>query len=127
MWFWVHQTFPKLGACAWQDGYSVFSVSKSQEEGVKKYIAGQAEHHKKEDFKTELFRLLRAMESSSTSSTCLIDPFRVVVPALPPPLPGRCPQRTLLSTGCASARFAVAPLHPRLQPSAPLGRCAFAA
>ena len=57
---WVHDTFPKLGAFAWQEGYSVFSVSKSQEEGLKKYIAGQAEHHKKEDFNSELLRILRA-------------------------------------------------------------------
>ena len=57
---WVHETFPALGAFAWQEGYSVFSVSKSQEQAVKKYIAGQAEHHKKEDFKAELLRLLRA-------------------------------------------------------------------
>jgi putative transposase len=59
---WVHETFPTLGAFAWQEGYSVFSVSKSQEPVVKKYIAGQAAHHKKEDFKTELLRLLRAHE-----------------------------------------------------------------
>jgi REP element-mobilizing transposase RayT len=57
---WVHDTFPALGAFAWQEGYSVFSVSKSQEEAVKKYIASQQEHHKKEDFKSELLRLLRA-------------------------------------------------------------------
>jgi REP element-mobilizing transposase RayT len=56
---WVHETFPALEAFAWQEGYSVFSVSKSQEEAVKKYIAGQAEHHRKEDFKTELLRSLR--------------------------------------------------------------------
>lgn len=59
---WVHQTFPNLAAFAWQEGYSAFSVSKSQEEAVKKYIAGQAEHHKHEDFKTELLRFLRAHE-----------------------------------------------------------------
>jgi REP element-mobilizing transposase RayT len=59
---WVHDTFPNLGAFAWQEGYSVFTVSKSQEAAVKKYIAGQAEHHRKEDFKTELLRLLRAHE-----------------------------------------------------------------
>lgn len=59
---WVHQSFPGLGAFAWQEGYSAFSVSKSQEEGVKKYIAGQADHHKKEDFKSELLRFLRAHE-----------------------------------------------------------------
>jgi putative transposase len=57
---WVHDTFSQLDAFAWQEGYSVFSVSKSQEEAVKKYIAGQAEHHKKEDFKSELLRLLCA-------------------------------------------------------------------
>jgi REP element-mobilizing transposase RayT len=59
---WIHQTFPKLSAFAWQEGYSVFSVSKSQEQAVKRYIANQAEHHKKEDFKSELLRLLRAHE-----------------------------------------------------------------
>ncbi|NOT01790.1 MAG: IS200/IS605 family transposase [Phycisphaerales bacterium] len=57
---WVHDTFPTLGAFAWQEGYSAFSVSKSQEGAVKKYIAAQAEHHKKEDFTSELLRLLRA-------------------------------------------------------------------
>lgn len=28
---WVHQTLPNLRAFAWQEGYAVFSVSKSQE------------------------------------------------------------------------------------------------
>lgn len=57
---WVHDEFPLLEAFAWQEGYSVFSVSKSQEQAVKNYIAGQAEHHRKEDFNSELLRLLRA-------------------------------------------------------------------
>lgn len=57
---WIHNEFQALHEFAWQEGYSVFSVSKSQEEAVKKYIAGQAEHHKKEDFKSELLRILRA-------------------------------------------------------------------
>ncbi len=57
---WVHERYPNLGAFAWQEGYSAFSVSKSQEEAVKKYIAVQAEHHKKEDFTSELLRILRA-------------------------------------------------------------------
>ena len=57
---WIHDTLPALGAFAWQEGYSVFSVSKSQEEAVKKYVASQHEHHKREDFKSELLRLLRA-------------------------------------------------------------------
>ncbi|MBY0307699.1 MAG: IS200/IS605 family transposase [Phycisphaerales bacterium] len=59
---WVHDTFPTLGAFAWQEGYSVFTVSKSQEGAVKAYIAGQRKHHKKEDFKSELLRMLRLHE-----------------------------------------------------------------
>lgn len=59
---WIHDTFPDLCEFAWQEGYGVFSVSKSQEESVKKYIAEQAEHHRKEDFKSELLRTLRAHE-----------------------------------------------------------------
>ncbi|MBY0263374.1 MAG: hypothetical protein K2Q20_13585 [Phycisphaerales bacterium] len=35
-------------------------MSKSQEGVVKRYIAGQAEHHRREDFKSELLRILRA-------------------------------------------------------------------
>ncbi len=57
---WVHQEFPNLRAFRWQDGYSVFSVSKSQEDLVKRYIANQPEHHRKEDFQSELRRLLLA-------------------------------------------------------------------
>ena len=34
-------------------------MSRSQEQAVKSYLAGQAEHHKKEDFKSELPRILR--------------------------------------------------------------------
>jgi len=56
---WIHDTFPTLGAFAWQEGYGVFSVSKSREEAVKRYIAGQAEHHGKEDFRSEYMRMLR--------------------------------------------------------------------
>lgn len=37
-----------------------FSGSKSQEPAVKKYIGHQEEHHRKEDFKSEMLRFLRA-------------------------------------------------------------------
>jgi putative transposase len=57
---WIHDTFSTLADFQWQEGYSVFTVSKSQEPAVKHYIAGQREHHHKEDFKSELLRLLRA-------------------------------------------------------------------
>lgn len=56
---WVHQTFANAAAFAWQEGYSVFSVSKSVESDVKSYIENQAEHHKKRDFKEELLAMLR--------------------------------------------------------------------
>lgn len=55
---WIHDTFPSLSEFAWQEGYSVFSVSKSQETNVKAYIASQAQHHKSEGFKSELLRML---------------------------------------------------------------------
>ncbi len=57
---WIHDTFPNLSTFAWQEGYSAFTVSKSQEPAVKNYIASQHEHHRQEDFRTELLRLLRA-------------------------------------------------------------------
>jgi putative transposase len=57
---WVHDTMPRHERFAWQEGYSVFSVSKSQEQAVKDYIAGQREHHRALDSRSELLRLLRA-------------------------------------------------------------------
>jgi putative transposase len=57
---WLHANFPPLASFAWQEGYSAFSVSKSQENAVKAYIARQREHHQQEDFKSELMRLLEA-------------------------------------------------------------------
>lgn len=57
---WMHQTFVDAAAFAWQEGYAVFSVSKSAEPDVKQYIEDQVEHHKKRDFKEELLVLLRA-------------------------------------------------------------------
>lgn len=57
---WIHETWPELAEFAWQEGYAAFSVSKSQEDAVRRYILGQREHHAKEAFKPELLRLLRA-------------------------------------------------------------------
>ena len=37
----------------WQSGYGIFSVSESNAERVKQYIANQAEHHKKSSFQDE--------------------------------------------------------------------------
>ena len=57
---WMHETFPALSAFAWQEGYAAFSVSKSQEPAVRQYIERQAEHHAREDYRSELARMLRA-------------------------------------------------------------------
>ena len=43
----------------WQGGYADFSVSKSNLEQVKQYIAGQEEHHRKRNFEQEFVTLLR--------------------------------------------------------------------
>lgn len=39
---------------AWQEGFSVFSVSRSVAAKVETYIRNQKEHHKKRDFAEEL-------------------------------------------------------------------------
>ena len=43
----------------WQRGDAVFSVSQSNLEQVKEYIAHQEEHHRKMTFQDELRTLLR--------------------------------------------------------------------
>jgi REP element-mobilizing transposase RayT len=42
----------------WQTGYGAFSVSPSQLESVKRYIAGQKEHHRTQGFQDEFRKLL---------------------------------------------------------------------
>jgi putative transposase len=42
----------------WQEGYGVFSYSKSHINNVYRYIANQEEHHKKQTFKKEYVELL---------------------------------------------------------------------
>jgi REP element-mobilizing transposase RayT len=47
----------------WQGGYADFSVSQSNLEQVKQYIASQEEHHRKTTFQDELRTLLRKHET----------------------------------------------------------------
>ena len=47
-------------AFAWQEGYGAFSVSPSQIDGVKRYIANQAIHHAKRSYDDEFAAMLRA-------------------------------------------------------------------
>ncbi len=56
---WIHEEFPHLQNFGWQDGYGVFSVSKSQAPDVIEYIKKQREHHKKQTFEDEYVSLLK--------------------------------------------------------------------
>jgi REP element-mobilizing transposase RayT len=56
---WIHQTFPELKLFAWQSGYGAFTVSYSNTETVKHYIANQAEHHRQRTFQEEFVEFLR--------------------------------------------------------------------
>jgi REP element-mobilizing transposase RayT len=44
----------------WQEGYGAFSVSPSQTNTVVRYIANQAEHHRKRSFEDEILFLLKS-------------------------------------------------------------------
>ena len=50
---WIHETFPKHRLFEWQKGYGAFSIGISEVTRTINYINSQAEHHKKQDFKSE--------------------------------------------------------------------------
>jgi REP element-mobilizing transposase RayT len=56
---WIHETFPNLSGFAWQTGYGAFTVSYSNADGVKQYIANQAEHHRVRTFQEEFVEFLK--------------------------------------------------------------------
>lgn len=56
---WIHGEFPHLKNFAWQDGYGVFTVSKSNVPEVIEYIKNQREHHTKQTFEDEYISLLK--------------------------------------------------------------------
>ncbi len=55
-WLKSQKEFPRFEA--WQDGYSVFSVSYDDKGELVEYIKNQVEHHRKESFVDEYKRLL---------------------------------------------------------------------
>ncbi len=59
---WVHQTFSELRGFSWQNGYGAFSVSASSLPGVKRYLAGQEEHHRRRTFQEEFVEFLKRHE-----------------------------------------------------------------
>jgi putative transposase len=56
---WVHEEFGH-NAFAWQGGYCAITVSPSQIDRVKRYIASQMEHHRVKSFKDEYLELIDA-------------------------------------------------------------------
>jgi len=58
----VHESFSNLRAFAWQEGYGAFSVSKSDEQRVIRYVKDQERHHAKRTFKEEFISLLEKHE-----------------------------------------------------------------
>jgi REP element-mobilizing transposase RayT len=56
---WIHETFTQHTGFAWQTGYGAFSVSYSNLHQVRKYIAGQAEHHRTRTFQEEFIAFLK--------------------------------------------------------------------
>ena len=55
---WIHESYSQLRRFAWQEGYGAFSVSKSEENRVVRYVSNQENHHRKRTFKEELIGLL---------------------------------------------------------------------
>jgi putative transposase len=56
---WIHDEFSNLCLFAWQDGYGIFSVSKSQVPEVIRYIENQRQHHTGVTFEEEYISLLK--------------------------------------------------------------------
>ena len=57
---WMHDVFPELKTFSWQRGYGAFTVSHSNVDEVRRYIAHQKEHHKKTSFRDEFIQFLNA-------------------------------------------------------------------
>lgn len=56
---WIKTKGSALTSFRWQGGYGAFSVSHSNVSRVRRYIAGQEEHHRKWSFQDEFRRLLQ--------------------------------------------------------------------
>lgn len=56
---WINDNKFVTGKFQWQEGFGVFSYSKSQLNTVIAYIENQENHHKKQSFKEEYIQLLK--------------------------------------------------------------------
>jgi putative transposase len=55
---WIHEEFPALAEFQWQAGYGAFSVSQSNVDAVKAYLANQEAHHRTKTFQEEFREML---------------------------------------------------------------------
>ena len=56
---WIKTKGGMYSKFAWQNGYGAFSVSSSKVDAVKRYIAGQKEHHREVTFIEEFLEFLQ--------------------------------------------------------------------
>jgi putative transposase len=59
---WVKKKDKNLAEFAWQGGYGIFSIGFSQIGSVRRYIAGQEQHHRKVSFQDEFRLFLKRYE-----------------------------------------------------------------
>jgi REP element-mobilizing transposase RayT len=59
---WIKTKGEEFRDFQWQNGYGAFSVSRSNAEIVKKYIANQKEHHRRQTFQDEFRVFLKKHE-----------------------------------------------------------------
>ena len=59
---WIKTKSNTLSNFAWQNGYGVFSVGKSEIDNVKAYVFNQEEHHRKRSFQDEFRLFLKEYE-----------------------------------------------------------------
>jgi hypothetical protein len=59
---WINQNNWYQGKFKWQNGFGVFSYSRSQIDLVVNYILNQHEHHRNKSFKVEYLEMLKKFE-----------------------------------------------------------------
>ena len=59
---WIKTRGPSFAQFHWQNGYGAFSVSQSNVESVRQYIADQPEHHRRKSFQEEFREFLQRHE-----------------------------------------------------------------
>ncbi|MFG0286148.1 MAG: IS200/IS605 family transposase [Phycisphaerales bacterium JB039] len=56
---WIKTRGGEFAGFRWQEGYGAFSIGQSQVGALRRYLAGQKEHHRTRSFQEEFLELLR--------------------------------------------------------------------